>query len=501
MSAAVARNLLGRMRELGIVPGDITADSRKVSPGCVFAAWPGQRTDGRRYLADAEARGAVALLWESGDGFAFTGDRTPAFAVPGLRALAGFLADEIHGRPTEKLWLAGVTGTNGKTTVTQMLARALEGLGARCGIVGTLGCGFPDELEEGINTTPDALELQRWFARFVAAGAEAAAIEVSSIGLDQDRVNGSRFDVAIFTNLSRDHLDYHGTMEAYAEAKSRLFARSEVRTSVINIDDPFGLMLARRLVGDGREVIACTLHAANAEAVPGARVLLADRLQHAPAGLRFTLGWAGQRAELSVSIVAPFNVSNLLAVGATLLARGIDFTALPPLLARLAPPQGRMQLVGGVCEPLVVVDYAHSPDALAKVLEAMRSTVATRRGRLVCVFGCGGDRDPGKRPMMGDVARTIADRVVITSDNPRSEDPVRIIEEIAAGAGAGVEKVIDRAQAISLAISEAGADDVILIAGKGHEPYQEVLGQRLPFSDLEQARIGLRNWHARRTHS
>lgn len=497
MSAEQALSILAHLRAEGATVQDITADSRKAGPGCAFAAWPGQRTDGRRYLADAAARGAAALIWEDGDGFVPAAGAVPGLGVTGLRELAGHLAHEVHGRPSESLWLAGVTGTNGKTTVTQMLARAFAELGERCGIVGTLGCGFPDELEEGINTTPDALDLHRWFARFRAAGASGAAMEVSSIGLDQGRVNGVQFDVAVFTNLTRDHLDYHGTMDAYAEAKARLFARPELRTSVINVDDAYGLVLARRLVAEGRDVIACTLHGANRGAVPGARVLFADRLQAAPAGLRFNLVWDGREADVNVRMVAPFNVSNLVAVAAAMLARGVAFDGLAPVLSRLVPPQGRMQLVGGVCEPLVVVDYAHSPDALAKVLEALRATVQTRRGRLICVFGCGGDRDPGKRPMMGEIARSLADRVVVTSDNPRSEDPLRIIEAVAAGAGPEAEQVVDRAQAIARAIGEAGPDDVVLIAGKGHEPYQEVLGQRLPFSDLEQARLALHGWQAR----
>ncbi len=492
-----ASAILGRLRAAGVVPQGITADSRKVGAGDVFAAWPGFRTDGRRYLGAAVERGASALLWESGDGFNPGPLPLPSLPVEGLRELAGHLAHEIYGRPSAALWLAGVTGTNGKTTVSQMLARALEELGTRCGIVGTLGSGFPGELEAAINTTPDALELHRRLAGFVAAGAGAAAMEVSSIGLDQGRVNGARFDVAIFTNLSRDHLDYHGSMEVYAEAKARLFTLPEVRTCVLNIDDAFGLLQARRLVAEGRDVIACTLYAANAGAVPGARTLLADRLHVAAAGLRFSLHWDGHEAEVPVRMVAPFNVSNLLAVVGALLARGVAFDELLPVVARLTPPEGRMQLLGGVCEPLVVVDYAHTPDALAKVLEALRGTVHSRRGRLVCVFGCGGDRDPGKRPMMGEVARQLADRVVVTSDNPRTEDPQKIIEAVAAGAGPDAECVVDRAQAIRLAIAEAAADDVVVIAGKGHEPYQEVLGQRLPFSDLEQAHAALHAWHAK----
>ena len=496
MSAGPVQEILARLRQAGVVPQGIGADSRTLAPGEVFAAWPGFRTDGRRHIADAIARGAGAVLWESGDGFDPGALPLPSLAVAGLKELAGPLADEIYDRPSAALWVAGVTGTNGKTTVSQMLAGALSGLGARCGIIGTLGCGFPDALEAALNTTPDALELQRWLARFRAGGAVAAAMEVSSIGLDQGRVNGVRFDLAIFTNLSRDHLDYHGSMDAYGESKARLFAIPGVDTCVINIDDPFGMMLARRLAGEGRDVIACTLRADHAGAVAGARVLLADRLQAGPAGLRFMLHWDHCEADLAVPVVAPFNVANLLAVGAALLARGVAFETVASQLVHLTPPAGRMQVVGGGREPLVVIDYAHSPDALAKVLEALRGTVRMRGGRLVCVFGCGGDRDAGKRALMGEVARTLADRIVITSDNPRSEDPLAIIAAIAAGSGAQAEQVVDRAQAIRIAVGEAGAADVVLIAGKGHEPYQEILGQRLPFSDLEQARLALQAWHA-----
>ncbi|MCK2127087.1 UDP-N-acetylmuramoyl-L-alanyl-D-glutamate--2,6-diaminopimelate ligase [Thauera aromatica] len=497
MSTGQVQEVLARLRQAGVEPQGIGADSRRLAPGEVFAAWPGFRTDGRRHIADAIARGAGAVLWESGDGFDPGALPLPSLAVAGLKELAGPLADEIYRRPSAALWVAGVTGTNGKTTVSQMLASALSGLGARCGIIGTLGCGFPGELEAALNTTPDALELQRWLARFRAGGAAAAAMEVSSIGLDQGRVNGVRFDAALFTNLSRDHLDYHGSMEAYAQAKARLFALPGVETCVINIDDPFGMTLARRLAGEGRDVVACTVRADHAGAVAGARVLCADRLQATAAGLRFTLHWGGREADLAVRMVAPFNVANLLAVGAALLARGVAFETVAAQLVQLTPPAGRMQVVGGEREPLVIVDYAHSPDALEKVLEALRGTVRMRGGRLVCVFGCGGDRDTGKRALMGEVARTLADRVVITSDNPRSEDPLVIMAAIAAGSGAQAEQVVDRAQAIGIAIGEAGAADVVLIAGKGHEPYQEILGQRLPFSDLEQARLALQAWHAK----
>mgnify|MGYP001220323109 FL=1 len=487
--------LLEALRAAGVRPAGITADSRRVGPGELFAAWPGFATDGRRHIPGAIERGAAAVLWESADGFNPGPLPLPSLPVAGLRELGGHLADEIHGRPSARLWLAGVTGTNGKTTVSQWIAQALQELGTGCGIIGTLGCGFPGRLADALNTTPDALELHRHLAAFLAAGAGAAAMEVSSIGLDQGRVNGARFDVGIFTNLSRDHLDYHGSMEAYAAAKARLFDLPGVDRAVINLDDAFGLALARRLVARGDEVIGYTCVAASAGALPGARVLLADRLQVAPAGLRFALHFEGRQADLRVHMVAPFNVSNLLAVIGALLLRGEALDDVLAVAARLVPPAGRMQLVGGVGEPLVLVDYAHTPDALAKVLEAVHDTVRARGGRLVCVFGCGGDRDPGKRPLMGEAARMRADRVLITSDNPRTEDPMKIIEAVAAGAGASAECIVDRGQAIAIAIGEAGVDDVVVVAGKGHEPYQEILGRRLPFSDVEQARLALAAWH------
>ena len=502
MSSTRACDLLARLRQTGVNPAGITADSRAVRPGDVFAAWPGFAADGRRFIPAAIERGAAAVLWECGDGHRPVALAVPGFGVEGLRPLGGYLAHEIYGRPSDSLWLAGVTGTNGKTTVSQWLARALEGLGTRCGVIGTLGCGFPGQLADSLNTTPDALAVHRLLAGFVAQGAGAAAMEVSSIGLDQERVNGALFDVAIFTNLTRDHLDYHGSMDAYAAAKARLFELPGLTACVINFDDAFGLSQARRLVARGMPVIGYTRIPTNAIAVPGARVLVADAVHESPAGLRFALHWEDARADLHLRMVAPFNVSNMLAVIGALLARGVALPEVLRVVSRLTPPEGRMQLVGGVCEPLVVIDYAHSPDALAKVLEAVRGTAQSRGGRLVCVFGCGGDRDPGKRPLMGEVARQLADRVVLTSDNPRSEDPRRILDMIAAGAGPAAEQVVDRAQAIELAVAQAGPDDVVLIAGKGHEPYQEINGQRLPFSDLEQARAALHNWNrARGTHA
>ncbi len=494
--STIALALLDRLRAQGVVPVGISADSRRVGAGEVFAAWPGFSTDGRRYIGAAVERGAAAVLWESGDGFGVPDGGqigVPSLPVRGLRDVAGYLADEIYGRPSAHLWLAGVTGTNGKTTVSQWLACALNELDVRCGVIGTLGSGFPGKLTDSNNTTPDALDLHRILAGFLADGGEAAAMEVSSIGLDQGRANGARFDVAIFTNLSRDHLDYHSSMETYAAAKARLFDAADVGEAVLNMDDEFGANLARRLAGAGMPVIAYTQGAA--PAVAGARLLVAERVRGVASGMRFALRWEGREHDVQVNVVAPFNVSNLLAVIGALLARGVALEDALAVLPRLTPPPGRMQLVGGIGEPLVVIDYAHTPDALAKALEAVRETAHARGGRLVCVFGCGGGRDAGKRPLMGEAAGRSADRVVVTSDNPRGEDPAAIIEAVAAGVGAGAERIVDRAEAIRVAIGEAAADDLIVIAGKGHEPYQEIQGRRLPFSDLEQARAALLAWN------
>ena len=495
MSDERAREVLAELAAAGVTALDIDADSRKVGPGIIFAAWPGFVTDGRRFIPAAVQNGAAAVLWDDTGGYSPSGLTVPGLAVSSLRQLSGFLAHRVHDGPSERLWVTGVTGTNGKTTVSQWIAAALGELGVRCAVVGTLGNGFPGALDEPVNTTPDALALHRQLAGFVRDGGEAVAMEVSSIGLEQGRVNAVAFDVAVFTNLSRDHLDYHKSMEAYGEAKARLFEQPGLRRAVINIDDAFGLMLARRVVERGLDVIVVTRMAANADAVPGARVLLADDLRTVASGLRFAVNWGSARAEVQVRLVADFNVSNLLAVVAALLHRDMPLEDILRAIARLSPPAGRMQLIGGVGEPLVVVDYAHSPDALAKVLEASRPTAQARGGQLVCVFGCGGDRDPGKRPMMGEIAGQLADRVIVTSDNPRSEDPLAILADICVGIRGEFESVLDRRVAIRRAIVEAGADDVVVLAGKGHEPYQEIAGQKQPFSDIEEARDALLAWH------
>ncbi|MDR0564991.1 MAG: UDP-N-acetylmuramoyl-L-alanyl-D-glutamate--2,6-diaminopimelate ligase [Azoarcus sp.] len=481
-----AADVLALLASAGVCPRGIAVDSRRVGQGDVFVAWPGAARDGRQYIEEALSRGAAAVLYESGDGFRVPETSRPIFAVEGLHTLAGGLADEIYGKPSEKLWVAGVTGTNGKTTVSQWTAQALEFLGCRCGVIGTLGNGFPGELTASLNTTPDAAELHRVLAGFVASGAQAAAMEVSSIGLDQGRLNGVRFDVALFTNLTRDHIDYHGSMQAYAEAKARFFGLPGVSAAVMNLDDEFGAREAARLAARGMRVIGYSL-SERVEAVSGIQKLIGANLRVGRGSLCFDVLWENRRVALDVRLTGTFNASNMLAVIGGLLVRGDALDDIVRAVKTLAPPSGRMQFVGGGNEPLVIVDYSHTPDALAKALEASRETAESHQGRLICVFGCGGDRDPGKRPMMGDIAVRLADRVIVTSDNPRGEVPQKIIDDILKGTGAAAESVIERAEAIRMAVKEAANNDVVLVAGKGHEPYQEIAGKRIPFSDLEQA--------------
>jgi UDP-N-acetylmuramoyl-L-alanyl-D-glutamate--2,6-diaminopimelate ligase len=476
---SMAADVLSELERRGVNVSGLCADSRAVKPGDVFVAMPGHRVDGRAFIGDALARGASAVLHEAGTAVS---TKVPAIAVPGLAALSGEIAHLVYGRPSERLWMAGVTGTNGKTSVSQWIAQVMGLFECPCAVVGTLGNGFPGHLTEGANTTPDAITLHRLLAGFVEQGAVACAMEVSSIGLDQNRVGGVHFDAAVFTNLTRDHLEYHGTMEAYAAAKAKLFDLPGLGAAVVNLDDPFGVELDERLAGRMR-TIGYTLESK----VSRGETLAAKDLTMSGAGIAFSLN--GVR--FSAPLVGRFNASNLLAVIGALLAGDEMLDDIAAVLLRLTPPPGRMQVVIGNNGPLIVVDYAHTPDALDKALTTLRETAAARGGRLVCVFGCGGDRDPGKRPLMGAVAETLADRVLLTSDNPRGEDPEAIIAGIAGGMRNRPEVEGDRAQAIRRAVREADRRDVILLAGKGHEPYQEVAGVRQPFSDLDQVRKAL----------
>jgi UDP-N-acetylmuramyl-tripeptide synthetase len=455
----------------------ITADSRAVTRGIAFAAYPGATRDGRDFITDAMARDAAAVVYESRD-FAWNpASRVPHVGVRDLKSCIGPIASAVCGHPSQALWMVGVTGTNGKTSCAHWIAQAMTRCGRRTAVAGTLGSGFVDALAPSTNTTPDACVLQRSLAAWRDAGATAVAMEVSSHGLDQGRVNGIAFDVALFTNLTRDHLDYHGTMEAYGEAKARLFAWPGLRAAVINVGDVFGRALVERARAGGAVVVT---YGADGADIAATRVDIAGG-----AGMTLVLHTPRGNATLHVPLAGACNVQNVLGVLGVLLASGVALADAIDALSHRAPPPGRMQRFGGESAPLVVVDYAHTPDALAQVLAAMRPAVRDG-GALVCVFGAGGDRDRGKRAPMGEVAARLADRVIVTSDNPRSEDPEAIaagvVEGIARGKGVWTVE-LDRARAIGQAVGNAREGDVVVVAGKGHEDYQESNGVRRPFSD------------------
>lgn len=474
----------------------LSADSRRCAPGVAFVAYPGESADGRSYIADAIQRRAAAVLWES-EGFSWRPEwNVPNSGIRGLRRQAGALAHEFYGRPSEQMWVCGVTGTNGKTSCTQWISALLGARGVRAGIVGTLGSGFPGALAPGYagmpaNTTPGAVDLHAILAAMKREGAGAVAMEVSSHALVQDRVNGVAFDCALFTNLSHDHLDYHGTMEAYAEAKARLFSAPGLGAAVLNLDDFMGVRLAQALGARGVRTIGYSL---STDAVaPGSvtEFVAAREVSVEREAVRMRLASSWGESEVVVNQIARFNASNALGVLGCLVAFGVRYADAAPMLAALPAVPGRMQTLGGGDGPLVVVDYAHSPDALDKVLQALGPAAEARGGALIAVFGAGGDRDPSKRPAMGAIASHLADRIVLTSDNPRSEDPLAIIAAIRAGVSAPCDIEPDRARAIERAVVGASPGDVVLVAGKGHENYQEVAGRRLAFSDVDAARAAL----------
>jgi UDP-N-acetylmuramyl-tripeptide synthetase len=490
VSTVSASAVIARVRDTlsrrGVVPRALRADSRQVQAGDLFFALPGQRTDGRRFIDAAIERGACAVLCEAGG--APTAAAVPVIEVDSLRSHAGALADDLLDRPSSALHVIGVTGTNGKTSVSQWVAQAMDMLGTRCGVIGTLGSGLPGQLSESLNTTPDVVSVHQTLADLRAAGASACAMEVSSIGLDQGRIDGVRIHTAVFTNLTRDHLDYHPDMQHYAAAKATLFSHPGLCAGVINTDDAFGRSLAGE-VAARLPVTGCALDAELPPGVHGLRAHNAD-LAH---GLRFDIEHGKERAHVDAALVGRFNIQNLLAVTGSLLHAGVSLAEAARVAGQLLPPPGRMQRLGGHGEPLIVVDYAHTPDALEQALRALQPVAEARRGKLLCVFGCGGDRDPGKRPLMGAVAYEHAARTWITSDNPRSENPDAILDDIAAGlpACADVRREVDRALAIRAAVSGADVRDVVLIAGKGHEHYQERMGLRTPWSDVDQAAAAL----------
>jgi UDP-N-acetylmuramyl-tripeptide synthetase len=464
----------------------VTADSRQVVPGALFLAYPGVHSDGRRYIGQAVAAGASAVLWES-QGFAWDAAiKVANLGVSQLKNQVAEIASEFYQYPSRKLEVIGVTGTNGKTSVSQWIAQAMQALGEKTAVIGTIGSGFADVSGNGLvetsNTTPDAILLQKMLADYANQGAVAVAMEVSSHGLDQGRVNAIEFDFAVFTNLTRDHLDYHETMDAYASAKRKLFDWPSLRTAVVNVDDDFGKEMAESLRVSSKSIVTYGLVQGDVRA---------DKLTLSANGISMKVITPQGVAVLSAPVLGRFNAYNLLAVLATLLARQVPLGDAISAIAQIKPVDGRMQQFGGKDKPLVVVDYAHTPDALENVLVSLREQT---QGKLICVFGCGGDRDAGKRPLMGSIAEKYAHHVVVTSDNPRNENPALIIEQIVNGMTVLPSIAPDRAVAIQQAIKFANKDDVVLLAGKGHEEYQEIGGLRTPFSDIAVAQSALLNW-------
>lgn len=472
---------------------ELSADSRAIEPGGGFLAIPGARHDGADFIDDACRRGAAAVVCDAASrGRAPAG--VPVLALAGLPRYAGLVAAEYYDHPSTRQRVAAVTGTNGKTSCTQWIAHGWAAMGHRAGVVGTLGAqvlGGTGALAAPTLTTPDAVALQRLLAAFAREAVELAAIEASSIGLDQHRLAGTAVEVAVYTNLSRDHLDYHGDLASYLAAKKRLFAECGARVAVVNGNDA---RAPDMLAAFGRPGDAIVYGVAPFAAPAGARRLEATGITLRGDAIELAIDGDWGRFGVRLELLGRFNAVNALAVAATWLALGAAIDEIVPALAALVPVAGRMQVLRIPGAPLVVVDYAHTPDAVAQVLAALRPVAQDRGGVLACVLGAGGDRDHGKRPLMGRAAEEGADRVAITSDNPRGESPLAIAEEIRSGMVADPWLVeIDRAAAIGAAIRASGPADVVLVAGKGHEQWQETAGRREPFSDVEVAMAALRD--------
>lgn len=454
----------------------IVLDSRAIKPGDLFLAYRGTGDDGRSYISDALARGAVAVAYDPA-GFE-TGPwaaTTPAVAVPALRNRAGVIAHRFYGRPSDALFVVGITGTNGKTTCAFLLAQAYQALGKRCGVIGTLGAGLPPALAAGTHTTPDPVAVHRELRRMKDLGATHVCMEVTSHALDQCRVAGVQFSAALFTNLTHDHLDYHGDLAAYGAAKAKLFEAPHLAWAAINHDDAFG-----------RELFTRSRAARNWSYGAGAGDVRLGTLTPRENGLDLEIAVADGAARIESALIGRVNAVNLLAVACALTADGVPAGELPRAMGALEPAPGRMEVFRGR-GPRAVVDYAHTPDALERALESLREHC---RGALWCVFGCGGDRDRAKRPRMGEIAERLSDQVILTDDNPRSEDPEIIVREIAAGMRAQPTVIHDRVEAIVHALSRAADDDWVLIAGKGHETTQQFGTRRVPLSD----RAVVRQW-------
>lgn len=466
----------------------LRTDSRQAGAGDAFIAWPGTAVDGRAFVAQALASGAVAALVEQDGASAYTFDATQVASYAGLKADAGLIAAEFYDHPSVTLPVVAVTGTNGKTSTAWWLAQALGALPEQqalpCGVIGTLGVGQPPHVQSTGLTTPDPVRVQQTLRQFSDQGLRACAMEASSIGIEEQRLAGIHIRVAVFTNFTQDHLDYHGSMEAYWVAKRKLFAWPSLAHAVVNIDDAQGAALADELAG--------SLDLWTVSSQQPAR-LRAQQLRHTANGMAFEVVEGDVSCVLQSQVIGNYNVSNLLGVVAAMRCLGVPLALAVDACTKLLPVPGRMECVGGQGAPLVAIDYAHTPDALAQALQALRPMAQARAGQLWAVFGCGGDRDASKRPLMGAIAARHADRVVVTSDNPRSERPEAIVAQILLGLvdNKGVEVEADRALAIRSAVMQAAASDVVLLAGKGHEETQELAGVKHPFSDHQHALAAL----------
>ena len=466
----------------------VCIDSRKTGQGDLFLACHGTKTSGVHYMREAIDAGAVAVAIESDAGAIVFNDEVPVIPVSGLRNKAGIIAARFYGNPSARLNVIGITGTNGKTSVSCFIAQSLAGFSGRnVGLIGTLGYGPYSQLVSGINTTPDPVVLQQTLADLLHEGTDTVIMEVTSIGLDQGRVAGVDFNMGVLTNLTADHLDYHGDMHTYAEAKKQLFTSHGISHAIINTDDEYGMRLCSELGSDVpiiRYALVNELPAAQAGSAQSAVLAVVDETQ---TGLSLAIASPWGQGKLTTGISGRYNAYNLLASLAVLCLLEIPFEQAMQQLSQLTPVPGRLEKFGGNGKPEVFVDYAHTPDALDHVLRFLKEDCS---GKLICVFGCGGNRDRSKRAPMGTIAETYADQVIVTSDNPRFEDPALIIEDILAGISnrEAVQVLADRNQAITTAVRTAAAGDVVLIAGKGHETYQEVAGQRYPFSDRQLVR-------------
>ena len=492
---------IDHLRRLALPTARIVSDTRQIKVGDIFMAYRvGHGTaiqDSRPYITDALNAGVAAVIYDPTDleGISALNDAR-CFALEKLSAHAGSICSEWYGNPSSQMMVFGVTGTNGKTSITQWLSQALDRPKSRAAVMGTLGVGFPGHLEATGYTTPNAARLQTELKVLFDSNAKQIAMEVSSHALEQGRVNGVQFTTAVFSNLSQDHLDYHGSMAEYAAVKFRLFQFPGLQNAVINFEDPVGRELAMQLLA--KSGIQVWGYAVNRNAFAGfekfgkrLHAIFSSSMRFKEYGYQGVFEWQDHGStEISVPVVGDFNLSNCLAVWACLLASGMDVLEAGKRIALLKPVSGRMEMVLGNSRsigPLVIVDYAHTPDALEKVLSTLRPIATQRAGKLWCIFGCGGDRDTSKRPLMGRIAAELADHTILTSDNPRSENPEKISADIQAGMGNGksVEVILDRAAAILSGVRHAQANDVVLIAGKGHETSQEINGKKVDFSDQE----------------